>query len=89
MVGPLASPAFRPHFLGPWAENQISFFQTALLFPKGITQSPCPKTLEGDRFGAKGLFRGLALIPRVPGFKPPTQKFLAKAWVDPENLVLI
>ena len=69
MVGPLASPAFRPHFLGPWAENQISFFQIALLFPKGITQSPCPKTLEGDRFGRNPPFSGPRPDPGGSGVK--------------------
>ena len=83
MVGPQASPAFRPHFLGPWAKNQNYapniFFASLSRFRKGVTWPPCPKTTGGDRFGRKPLFRGPGLTPRAPGSKSRTQKLLARS----------
>ena len=66
LAGPLASPAFRPRFLGPCAENQDSatniFFALCSCLQKGKTRPPCLKTLRGDRFGRKGLFQGPKLL---------------------------
>ena len=44
LVAPLASPAFWPRFLGPWAKNQYSspniLFASLYWFQKGVTQPP-------------------------------------------------
>ena len=71
--GPLASPAFWPCFLRPWAENQNSapniFFALLSQFQKGVRQPLCPKTPGGNRLGRK--VRGLT--PRAAESKTDRQ----------------
>ena len=76
---PLASPAFRPCFLGPWTENkkyQINIFCLVLLTLKRFA----PQIRGVDWFGAKPNFCGPRLTLRVPGSKSPAQKLLVRGW---------
>ena len=76
LVGPQASPAFWPRFLGPWAEFQNSA-------PNILHDPPAPKPREEIDLAETGL------TPRAAGSKSPTQKLLARRLVGPENFAPI
>ena len=79
---PLASPAFRPRFLGRQAENQNSAPNILLallsLFRKGVT-TPLPQDPGRRLIWQKLPFLGSGPDPRAPGSRAPAQNLLSKS----------
>ena len=81
---PLGKP---PHCLD--YTLKIKILLSSLLIRPLVTQPLSPKTREGDGFVRKLPFGVRAPTLRAMGSKTPSQKLLARRWVDPENFVAI